>query len=138
MKRLPTVLLHHETTHGSHYDWLLGNPWATTKLWAARTRVDSSAWAKIRVWTLWRMAPHRRYYLKYQGALAPKSGRRRGQVRQVDSGWLVPKIWTDDRIVMDVLMKRFKGRVQICFLGQDHYRAVVMGDGAEGGSSEKI
>lgn len=132
MKRLPTVLLYHETIHGSHYDWLIGNPCETTKfdadLWAARVMIGSSAWAKTKVWTLWHMAPHRRYYLKYQGALTPQSGQQRGQVRRVDSGWLVPRIWTDHRIVIEVSMRRFKASVQIRSLGQDHYRAAVIGN----------
>lgn len=128
MKRLPTVLLHHETPLGNHYDWLWPHPSEkfNASLWAARTVVASSDWAKVRVWTLWRIPPHRRCYLTYQGAVAPKAGQQRGHVHQVDKGWLIPRIWTDDRIVVEVSMRRFRSLVQIYHLGQDRFRATAM------------
>jgi len=130
MQKLSTVVLCHETTHGSHYDWLLAQPrvaTAGTAVWAGRTTLHSRHWQRRKTWILHRMNPHRAYYLTYQGPVPPKDRRARGQVRRVDRGTLMPKIWTPNRIVVAVSMRFFQATVEIHLMdSQTCYRASVV------------
>ncbi len=127
MLRLPTVLLRHETHHGYHHDWLMAAPrtaWQThARLWTARLAPPSRHWASLGIWQFQLIHPHRTKYLTYQGPLAPRDGRSRGQVRRVDRGTFVPCLWTDHRIVIDVAMCHFRGRVEVRRLTDDRYIA---------------
>jgi len=125
MQRLPTVLLHHETRHGCHYDWLLENPQAhcesNTPLWTARTQHPNRHWAALGTWPLQPIAPHRRHYLTYQGPLTHG----RGQVRRIDRGWFLPLIWTPHLMVIDLNMLRAQGRITIRRLTPNRYQATL-------------
>ena len=121
MLRLPVVLIRHETRHGSHFDWLLGDPRCPKgALWAARVRAPSSCWGGV--WRLQRIAPHRRRYLTYEGLLTDG----RGQVRGIDRGWFVPLLWTDDKMIIDLAMFHVRGLVAMNRLTSDRYRAAMM------------
>ena len=110
MRHFRTVILHHTSRHGSHYDWLLEDPAQPGGLlWAARVIHASDAWLSMGAFTLQPIAPHRRRYLSYEG---PISGGR-GQVRRVDEGVFVPRLWCEHRTVLDVSLGRFEGRVEM-------------------------
>ena len=106
----PTVLLHHVTAAGSHYDWLIGDPREPEgRLWTARTMHDSRAWARRWSWAVQPIGAHRRHYLTWQGPIAGG----RGAVRRVDAGRARPRLWSADRIVVDLRMRRCAGRVEL-------------------------
>ena len=121
MLKLPVVLLRHETRHGRHFDWLLGDPCCPQgSLWAVRAQVSSRSWRGI--WHLQPMEPHRRRYLTYEGLLT----KGRGQVCQVDRGWFVPLLWTGNRRVIDLAMRHARGIVAIDRMASDRYRAAMI------------
>jgi hypothetical protein len=149
MLRLPTCVLRHQTAQGSHFDWLLmpvipaasgfGNgrsrastcdPKALTnpdaRLWTGRVEHTSATWAKLGRFTLQRIADHRPIYLNYQG---PISGGR-GSVVRVDSGWVVPLLWSTSRIVVHVQMRYVCHRMELRQLAGDRFAATVMVGGA--------
>ena len=129
MQHLPTVVLHHETKQGSHYDWLLAQPLVAGSealIWAGRTTHHSRHWHRRGTWWLHRLAPHRAYYFTYQGPIPPKHGRHRGRIRRVDQGTLVPKIWTPTRIVAAVSMRFFEAIVEIRLIDHLGHRVSVI------------
>ena len=127
MLRLPTTLLRHETCHDTHHDWLMADPRTAWQhhapLWTARLTPPSRHWSLLGAWQLQPIRPHRAHYLTYQGPLAPQDGRSRGQVRRIDRGTFVPHLWTDHRIVIDLAMHHFRGRVEIRRVTDDRYTA---------------
>jgi len=124
--RLQTALLLHETPDGgSHHDWLLVDPNASdherAPLWTARVAPASDRWAEIGRFELQRIAHHRLAYVTYEG---PVSGGR-GTVRRIDEGGFTAIEWTEDRIVLDLKMKGFQGRITLRRLSDDRWEAVV-------------
>ncbi len=123
MMRLPTVVLRHETHDGGHYDWLVGDPAlvgdASARLWTVRTDVPPTAWRAAGTWPLVRIGHHRRAYLNLQG---PISGGR-GEVRRIDRGWVVPRLWCIDRIVLTLAMSSTAGEVELCRIAGHRWRA---------------
>lgn len=126
MLHVPTALLLHRTATGSHHDWLVGGPDyrrdASSRLWTARVGPGSSAWGSSGVFQMQEIAGHRRVYLGYQG---PITGGR-GTVVRVDRGWVLPVLWTPGRMVWEVRMQRFRGRIESVRVGQDRWRAIVL------------
>lgn len=122
MRELATTLLMHTTAQGSHFDWLLGRPddaLQNGRLWTARVAYASDQWASMRSWVLQPLATHRRDYLQYQG---PVSGGR-GTVTRVDQGVFTARLWTADRIVIDLSFARAVGCVELSRLSDDLWRA---------------
>lgn len=125
MPRLDTVLLRHETSAGSHYDWLLDRPATSegpvSRLWTARTGWPSWFWVAAGQWQLQVIGDHRREFLDYEGDLT--SGR--GTVKRVDSGSFDPLLWTADRIVVDLAMGACRGPVQLDRFHGDCWKATL-------------
>ena len=120
MRRLPTVLLRHETHGGCHYDWLMVDPHDPDgPLWTGRTRLSSQAWSVLRRWEVEPIDAHRRVYLRYEG---PISGNR-GSVVRVDEGQIVPRLWTELRIVLELRMSGCRGLVQLVRVRSNRWRA---------------
>ncbi len=113
MERLPTVMLEHITRTGRHYDWLMGLPGSQrdpeSRLWAARTQWPTRTWRYSAKLELTPLPLHRTVYLNYQGPLTGN----RGVVRRIDTGDVLPLIWTRSRMVLDVRMQGFSGQVEI-------------------------
>lgn len=127
MLRVPTALLLHTTPDGRHYDWLVGtaeygvDPQA--RLWTARVAHPSEAWRGLGCFDLAVIAPHRRVYLDYQGLVSGG----RGGVTRLDRGEAVIELWRAGRIVCDIQMKHFRGRVLADVVDGDTWRARVIG-----------
>jgi len=95
---------------GQHYDWLLGDPHQPAgRLWTARVAAASEHWAVLRRVRLVPLAEHRRRYLTYQGPIAGDGG----EVRRMDAGAAVCRLWTERRMVVDLAMRGYIGRVEI-------------------------
>lgn len=122
-QQLPTVLLRHVTRRGLHHDWLMAEPhtWhvPSAGLWAARVLPSHRHWADWGTWPLQRIANHRRTYLTYEGPLT----RGRGYVSRVAEGYVVPLLWTSDRIVIDLAMQHCRGRVELHWRDTDRWQA---------------
>ncbi len=82
MLQLPTVILHHQTVHGSHYDWLWLNPDTRDELLGIRIPHPPDQWQAHTSFNAQPLAPHRLTYLTYQG----KVSNGRGSVIQVAKG----------------------------------------------------
>ena len=112
MLTVPTALLLHRTADGSHHDWLVGMPDfqqdPCTRLWTARVRPASRLWRGLGRFDLALIAPHRRAYLDYQGAIPGG----RGLVTRIDRGKATIRLWSRDRIVWDVRMRDFTGTIE--------------------------
>lgn len=102
MKTQPTVILHHVTPQGSHYDWLMAYPFdfatPAAGLWTARVDQPPELWQVGRRLPLVLLPDHRLRYLHYQG---PISGNR-GQVRRIAQGQYTPCLWTPRRRILDI------------------------------------
>jgi len=123
---LPTVLLQHETDRGDHYDWLLTDPATAAdpegRLWTARVEYPSEVWSAMGLWPIEVIAPHGRIYLTYEGPIAGD----RGRVRRVDEGTFDPVTWRADKIVVDVSLRQFTGRVSMRQVDAAHWQANVI------------
>ena len=53
--------------------------------------------------------------------LGPITGGR-GQVIQVDAGWVEPALWREDRLVLDVIMRHACGRAHLDRIADDLWR----------------
>ena len=127
MRQLRTVLLRHDTPHGSHFDWLLDTPnvWRNprSKVWTARTQTPTGDWSNAGTWNLCRITDHRRRYLTYQGPLSGGPG----TVDRVDEGWFVPQLWDDEQMILDLTLIRCQGRVRLWCLSGPAWRATWLG-----------
>ncbi len=115
MLHLPMVILKHVSRTGSHYDWLLANPRDPAgPLWTARMNCTSAHWRQQERWMLEPLPAHRRSYLHHQGPIGPgPKGETRGSVVRLDSGSFTPLLWTATRMILDVKLAAFDGRVQL-------------------------
>ncbi|MAX22918.1 MAG: hypothetical protein CMJ19_00320 [Phycisphaeraceae bacterium] len=84
MLKLPTVILHHQTVHGSHYDWLWLDPVSRDQLLGIRIPHPPDQWQAHSSFNAQPLAPHRIAYLTYQG----KVSNGRGSVLQVARGYV--------------------------------------------------
>lgn len=110
MKRLVTVLLHHEQRTGSHYDWLLVSPNPSAAgLTTFRIAPCSAEWEDRAVFSMQQLPDHRMVYLSYEGPIS----RDRGRVRRVDQGTHLPRLWSDSRIITEVALRHWNGRVDL-------------------------
>jgi len=118
MQRLATVILRHASRLDVHYDWLLDPPsgglrdtgmasGAPPLLWTGRTALAPQAWAIVRTWRIEQIGDHRRDYLTYEGPLTGG----RGTVRRADHGWFTPIIWRPRRIVLRLVTRQLRGRI---------------------------
>ncbi len=124
MQSLPTVLLHHTTRTGSHYDWLLTDPRDPQgKLWTARCELPSEHWLGAGRLALEPIQPHRRVYLTYQG---PITGGR-GSVQRIDEGTFVPRLWTQSRIVIELNFQHCVAEIEMTRITTDRWQAEVRG-----------
>jgi len=132
MRRLPLALLLHTASHGRHDDLLVLDPAAPQdaehRLWAARLSTPAAACADLRRLRLTPLPRHRLRYLTYQGPLS----RGRGHVRRVDHGHALARLWTPRRIVLDVVMRGFRGRLTLTRRGPRCWLAVARPCGARG------
>lgn len=97
MPPLRTAVLLHITRADSHHDWLIESPLDPVgRLWTARVTPPPPAWRQAGRLMLHELKPHRRAYLSYQGDL----GGGRGSVRRVDTGIVLPLLWTRSRRVL--------------------------------------
>ncbi len=124
---MQTALLQHVTRNGTHYDWLIDAPVvaglsADRPLWAARVPLPTRDWRTARVLVIDVIQPHRRLYLRYQGPVAGD----RGEVVRVDAGDARPVMWTASRLVLDVHMRHYTGRIDLQHLHEHRWRAVMM------------
>lgn len=120
MQRLQTVILEHTTLDGRHFDWLFEHPSDPLgALWAARVAWPSELWVPGTRWLLTALPGHRRRYLSYQGPLAGG----RGQVRRIDSGYVLPIIWRSTRRVVDLQTRRCGARVELRQLAGERWQA---------------
>lgn len=104
---LKTVILHHVTRTGSHYDWLMedpsqhGNPDAL--LWTARMDQPPWLWRADQKQSLVPIAPHRRHYLTWQGPIGQGPlGEDRGSVKRVAQGRFFAPMWTPSRRLLHI------------------------------------
>lgn len=150
MLALPTAILRHQTTTGSHHDWLLADPalaWHSggagayvtqavgptgvagavvegeADLWAARCDPPPSAWRAVGSWLLTPLPPHRRRYLWYQGPLTAG----RGAVTRVDRGHALPLQWSASRALLRVNLTGFTGTIELTRLSPTRWHAAVRG-----------
>lgn len=114
MKPYPTVVLHHVNGLDSHYDWLLQAPPGVLPdtpgslnteagrekglLWTARIEHPPWRWQSMGHMKIQPIAPHRRAYLTYQGAVSHQ----RGTVLRVASGHYLPLQWTSSDAVLQI------------------------------------
>ena len=82
MLQLPTVILHHQTLAGSHYDWLWLDPVTRDQLLGFRIPCPPNQWLSLGSFLMQPLAPHRLTYLTYQGIISGK----RGRVMQIAKG----------------------------------------------------
>lgn len=82
MLKLPTVILHHKTLAGTHYDWLWLDPVTRDQLQGFRIPYPPSQWQSKGSFLATPLPPHRLIYLNYQGKIA----NHRGSVTQVAKG----------------------------------------------------
>jgi hypothetical protein len=127
MKKLPTVLLHHTTPTGSHYDWMLLDPQDADDdqvdhaLWTARCPHPADAWLGLEKFDLEALPPHRRCYLTFQGPLTGD----RGHVQQVDQGWFTPSLWTATQIHLELHLQSGDFLVQLLLIRDNRWQAEV-------------
>ena len=111
--RFDTVLLWHETAAGNHHDWLFVDPTTLDQpeapLTTYRIAAPPDQWLELGRMELTPIPPHRRIYLTYEG---PISGNR-GSVKRIDEGTFVPVLWTPQKKVIDLKLRRFQGVVSI-------------------------
>lgn len=104
MHALRTAVLEHTTDQGVHHDWLIQDPTLPdpnapqARLWTARVLPPPWQWPELGRFELEVIPPHRRIYLDYQGPIA----NHRGRVTRVAQGQCVPRLWSRDRIVIDL------------------------------------
>lgn len=84
MLQIPTVILHHLTVAGSHYDWLWLDPQSGDHLAGYRVPYPPSQWQPHQSFLAEPLPPHRLAYLTYQGHISGE----RGSVVQVARGTL--------------------------------------------------
>lgn len=82
MLQLPTVILHHQTLAGCHYDWLWLDPVSRKHLEGYRIPCSPDQWLSRQSFLCEPLLPHRLAYLDYQGLLTGG----RGKVLQVSKG----------------------------------------------------
>lgn len=104
-QRMATVVLRHETGEGFHYDWMIERPGGSLATW----RIDRPPreWRGGGEAALTLLKDHRRAYLTYEGRLSGG----RGVVRRVDRGFAQVVEWSPRRIMLDVRMRAWHGRV---------------------------
>ena len=120
MHRLPTALLRHESAAGLHYDWLLTDPNNVKgKLWTGRVALPSHQWQHVRSFDVESSVPHRREYLTYQGAISNS----RGHVTRTDQGSIAIELWSVSRIVVQIHMQHFAGRLDLRQCSSQLWRA---------------
>jgi len=113
----PTVLLHHATASGDHYDWMLAEPGdGNSLLRTFRVLVPSDQWTLLRRVDLEPIAPHRRIYLTYEGPIPGN----RGDVQRIDEGTFRPIEWSDSRIEIDLKLRGCQARVTIVRRSEAH------------------
>lgn len=130
MKPLPTVILHHVTPQGSHYDWLMTYPYSFPQsapgLWTARIDHPPTHWRIGQRLTLTPLPDHRPHYLHYQG---PISGGR-GHVRRVAQGEYTARLWTAHRRLLDIHWEQPLPPMQVeLHLSADQPHALVIASG---------
>ena len=108
MRIVPAVLLRHETRGGGHYDFML----------APRNDGELVTWRVMRPTWHWTpgmrvdfrsLPPHRRAYLRREGAVS----RGRGWAWRADEGVAAVQFWAEGRMVVDLRMRRFRGRMEL-------------------------
>lgn len=111
MLQLPTVVLAHEKPGGRHYDLLIAMPDAPVHgpLRAWRIGLAPWDWAAARRIALTPLPDHRRVYLRREGSL----GAGRGHVRRVDEGVAIVEVWREHRMLLEMRLAHFRGRVEI-------------------------
>lgn len=123
MITLPTVLLRHDSPEGLHHDWLLSDPRLAddpdSLLWTARVGPSSHQWEELGTWDIEPIRGHRRHYLTYEGPLT--NGR--GNIHRVDEGTISSTLWTDNRIIFNLMMRYCQGCVELVRLSASHWRA---------------
>ncbi|MCC7144869.1 MAG: hypothetical protein IT443_00335 [Phycisphaeraceae bacterium] len=93
-------------------------------LWAARVNVPSGQWSTAGVWSCQQIDHHRPLYLRYQGLVGGTPGR--GWVKRVDEGWFTPRLWTADRLVLEVTMRQFTGWLACLRQGEKLWQASLL------------
>jgi hypothetical protein len=125
MTWLRTVVLEHQAPGGVHYDWLLepppSQPLPEGRLWAVRVPLPPSLWTAEGSLDLELLPPHRREYLDYEG---PLSGGR-GSVRRIASGTFWPRLWTPQRMRLDVRLGELRAEAELFGVSQNHWRVMV-------------
>jgi len=121
MPPLPTVLLRHTTRHGMHYDWMIRHPREASRLWTARVALPSDQWGAVGAWMLDELPLHRCDYLHYQGPVRSD----RGCVLRIDQGLVIAHRWTAHRMILDVTLQRFAGRILLMRLTPTRWRACI-------------
>ncbi|MCC6680006.1 MAG: hypothetical protein IT445_03795 [Phycisphaeraceae bacterium] len=116
----PTALLLHKLAESEHYDWLIARP-DQDRLWTARLWQPSGQWRELGSFELIEIPPHRREYLTYQG---PISGDR-GHVQRIDAGTVRIESWNEKKATLQVAMRHFSGRIELCHIAGDRWRAQV-------------
>ena len=84
MLKLPTVILHHKTFTGTHYDWLWLDPVTRNHLQGFRIPYPPNQWQNQGAFLATPLPPHRLIYLNYQGKIA----NHRGSVTQIAKGFV--------------------------------------------------
>jgi hypothetical protein len=93
-------------------------------LWAARINVPTGQWSTVGAWSCQQIDHHRPLYLRYQGLVGGTPGR--GWVKRVDEGWFIPRLWTADRLVLEVAMRQFTGWLECARQGEKLWQASVL------------
>jgi len=123
---LATALLLHRTNEGEHYDWLLVDPRTAddpaARLWTARVAIPSSTWREACEFEVEVISPHRREYLKYEGAVSGN----RGTVERVDEGTHRVLAWTETRVEIELHMRAFRGRLALTHVDGARWAARVL------------
>lgn len=137
---LPSVVLHHQTREGSHFDWLIALPDQVHRrhepdhrgLWSGRLAWSPAQWRAADAWTVDLLPLHRFHYLDYQGPV----GGGRGQVSRDDIGRILPLLWCPGRMILQVGFRQFAGVVELWPLAPARWRAVVADVPAGGAGPE--
>ena len=134
MRELPTVVLHHVTSRGSHFDWMLADPAfagraAAGSLWTFRVEHHPAVWGDVGDLCLTPLPAHRGDYLDYEGRVSGD----RGRVMRVARGWFVPRVWSVSRCIIDLRLAGGGARWQLIRLGAEAWRGSrLAGDGGRG------
>ncbi|MEM7626211.1 MAG: hypothetical protein AAF333_11500 [Planctomycetota bacterium] len=123
---LPTTLLRHETAAGPHYDWLIVPPDGLLDpdgaLWTARVDPHWDRWASLGSVRLTALPPHRRRYLRWQGALTGG----RGHVFTAGRATAEPHLWAEGRIELTLRRPGHAGLgLRLEHVGDTFWRAAV-------------